>query len=309
MAFIREYSTEGDPFLKRAFRKMRKLKVGRALGKVGRGAFRVARVAAPFAVGGLAGGLVGRAIAGRGGRIGRLLQIAEKWGVSPEVATDFARTYGIDPEAMEGDPLDDDTEEAGVGMSGYMGDDDDLGLEFMGDPGAPKPARKRKTAGSGPKVKAQKKRAKRRERAARRRGPGALERGLSKVTRGLGGLAGQLLPGALGGMGEILKKSGEVVPGGNAEDAALAEMMGAMTGKKPRAGAAFRFGAKRRTMNPVNVKALRRSIRRVEGFQTVVKRIQKAYPALRGQATMRSTPRRARGHRAGCACVVCKRAA
>lgn len=41
-------------------------------------------------------------------------------------------------------------------------------------------------------------------------------------------------------------------------------------------------GGHRKTMNPANVRALRRSLRRVEGFEKLVKRIEKAFPRMRG---------------------------
>ena len=311
MAFIREYASEGDPFSLRRPKWMRKLKVGRALGKVGKLAFKVAKVAAPIGLGPL-GGFTKLAKIAKMGKFGKLVAIARKWGVSPAIAENFARSYGVLPEDDEDDEYDDggddiaarvvdaygDTDEFGGGMSAYMGDD-----EYMGDPGPPKPSRKRKTAGAGPKVKAAKKRATRRRRA-RRHGPGRVERGLGKVLGGLGA-AGEHLPGILSGMGSILKKSG----GGTAEDAAMAEMAAALGGAKG-AGKMRGLGGKRRTMNPANVKALRRGIRRIEGFQHLVKRVHKMFPALRGPTTSRaSSPRRARGHRAGCGCVVCKRAA
>lgn len=299
MAFIREYGIEGDPFLGRVFKKLRKVKVGRFLGKAAKAPFKLAAKVAPVAS--------FLPIPGAG-LLGRLISIGRRYQIPDENVMEFARTYGV---SDEGDPFDDDTEESGLGITGYMGDD--LGLEYMGDPGAPKPARKRKTAGSGPRVKAQKKKAKRKERAARKG-----ESFASKVGKSLGTGAkavGAALPdllaalksgGPLGGMAHMATAG----PGGaNAEDAALAEMMAAMGGKKPKGAAGFRFGAKRRTMNPANVKALRRGIRRVEGFQKLVKRVNKMFPALRGPTTMRSSPRRARGHRAGCGCVVCKRAA
>lgn len=59
---------------------------------------------------------------------------------------------------------------------------------------------------------------------------------------------------------------------------------------------------KRRSMNPTNVRALRRSIRRVEGFQNVVKRVYKMFPAMKPQHKMIA----AGGHRSGCKCATCK---
>ncbi|HEV8266062.1 MAG TPA: hypothetical protein VGQ06_14025, partial [Gemmatimonadales bacterium] len=265
---------------------------GRLVGKlakgVGRGVVKVARVAAPFA----------GFIPGVGPLANRLLSIAAAHGVSPDVAVEFARSYGIDM----GDPDDYDTEEAGMGMSGYMGDDYEL--DYMGDP-APKPARKRKGAASGPRAKAEKKRAKRRERSQRKGDSLG-----TKIGKSIG-VGAKATAAALPGLLEAFKSGGPTgamahMAGGvptNAEDAALAEMAAALGGRKGARG----FGGKRRTMNPANVKALRRGIRRIEGFQHLVKRVNKMFPAMRGHATTSSSPRRSKGHRAGCGCVVCKR--
>jgi len=66
----------------------------------------------------------------------------------------------------------------------------------------------------------------------------------------------------------------------------------------------------RRGMNPLNVRALRRSLRRVEGFQRVEKRVHKMLAPVARGASRSSGPRasRSRGHRPGCRCVVCSRA-
>jgi len=65
------------------------------------------------------------------------------------------------------------------------------------------------------------------------------------------------------------------------------------------------LAGKRRTMNPTNVKALRRSVRRLEGFEAMVTRVRKAYPRIARSAS--PAGRRSRGHKSGCACVVCRR--
>lgn len=295
MAFIREYAEAGDPFSLRRPKWLRKIKPFKAVGKaakfIGKGALSVARAAAPVA----------SFIPGVGSIASRLFAIADQYGVPRDVATDFARSYGVDI----GDPDDwaddlvEDTEDA-------------YELGWMGDP-APKPARKRKTAGAGPKVKAAKKRAKRKERGAR--GNGLASKIGKSIAAGAKGTAAALpglleamkSSGILGGMGHMATKGGGAA---DAEAAALEEMAIALGGKAKAGGArGMRFGGRRRTMNPANTRALRRSIRRVEGFQKLVKRVYKQFPALRGSATTRSSVRRARGHRAGCGCVVCKRAA
>jgi hypothetical protein len=297
MAFIREYAQAGDPFSLRRPKWLRKIKPGRLVGKVakgiGRGVVKVARVAAPVA----------SFIPGVGGIAGKLLGIAAAHGVSPDVAVEFARSYGIDM----GDPDDYDTGELGGGLSAYA-NSDEYELDYMGDP-APKPAKKRKTAGAGPKAKAEKKRAKRRERAHRKGDSLG-----SKIGKSIG-VGARATAAALPGLLEAFKSGGPTgamahMAGGvpaDAEAAAMADMAAALGKGGGTRGA--RFGGKRRTMNPANVKALRRGIRRIEGFQHLVKRVHKMFPALRGGATTRSSPRRARGHRAGCGCAVCKRAA
>jgi hypothetical protein len=69
---------------------------------------------------------------------------------------------------------------------------------------------------------------------------------------------------------------------------------------RPGAGAA---GGHRRRQNPANVKALRRSLRRVEGFQKLVKSVERAYPRL-ARSTHHSHAHG--GHKPGCKCVACK---
>ena len=61
---------------------------------------------------------------------------------------------------------------------------------------------------------------------------------------------------------------------------------------------------KRPAMQATNTRALKRSLRRIEGFQTVVKRVYKAMPALK---PLHGSVRSYRGgHKAGCRCVACK---
>ena len=62
--------------------------------------------------------------------------------------------------------------------------------------------------------------------------------------------------------------------GGNIQAAIGQALLG--TGKK----AGKEEGKHRRSMNMANVKALRRGIRRIEGFEKIVHRIQRAYPRL-----------------------------
>lgn len=229
MAFIREYAAmSGDPFSLRIPKKLRKLKVGRFLGRAAKGVLgfipgvsQLMQVLSPLAQ--------------------KVVDIGRKYGVDDETMLGFARSYGLD----------------------------------VGDPGAPKPAKKRKSAGAGPKAKAKKKADKRAEkRPPAEPPPGGL---FPKV---------ELPPG----VGEALE---ELARNMNIPPAAL----GLRKGKKPPRV----FGGARRTMNPANVRALRRSIRRVEGFQKLVKRVEKQFPPMR--RAQRS------GHSTGCRCIACKKRA
>lgn len=68
------------------------------------------------------------------------------------------------------------------------------------------------------------------------------------------------------------------------------------------------FGGHRRRTNPANVHALRRSIRRLESFEKLVRKVTPHLAALRGHAGGGGGHRKARGHKAGCRCAVCSRA-
>jgi len=88
-----------------------------------------------------------------------------------------------------------------------------------------------------------------------------------------GALAGSLLPGA-----------GSTISPGAA--ASLQRRGAAPTSFGPPiaapdfgGGGGFGGGGKRRSINPTNVKALRRSIRRFEGFKNLVKRVDKMLPS------------------------------
>jgi len=160
-------------------------------------------------------------------------------------------------------------------------------LSAEGDPGnPPKPATKRKRAASGPKAKQAARTTKKAERRSR----------------------GKPTP----------KSPGQAVtPGGVDLDAALDELMkggsvgsvifAGRTGQRTKAKAPGLGFGRRRRINPANVKPLRRAIRRVEGFQKLVKSVERAYPRLRGSRSHSQS--RGRGHRAGCRCAICARAA
>lgn len=137
---------------------------------------------------------------------------------------------------------------------------------MAGDPG-PRPAPKRKSAAAGPRAKAGRKRMVRAQRAARA-GQGA-PKGPGKRARGGGIDFGGIARGAASSAGALL---GKVAHGDLA--GALSQQM---------AGTKFAFpgkggGGGHRRINPANAKALRRSLRRVEQFGHLVKRINKLLP-------------------------------
>lgn len=78
-----------------------------------------------------------------------------------------------------------------------------------------------------------------------------------------------------------------------------------MAGGKKKKG---EFGGHHRHQNPANVKALNRSLRRVEGFEKLVKRVMhhKLFKRVRG-GSAGMYEGRARGHKSGCGCAVCRR--
>jgi hypothetical protein len=178
-------------------------------------------------------------------------------------------------------------------VADQFGMDEDTVLDFarsygldMGDT-----ANKRKAAGSGPKAKAAKK-------AQARATP-------HKVAKPSHGHQGRLQQAAAA-TGEIIHKA----TGGDPAGAMLAMLKGGLSPVPPLPGIAgamraHGFGGHRRSMNPANVKALRRSLRRVEGFETLVKRIEKAYPRLRRHSSAGGGGGR-RGHKSGCRCVACR---
>lgn len=252
MAFIREYMAQsGDPFSLRVPRKLRKLKVGRALG-------RVAKIGLGFipGLGPVASSLLG-------GLMAKYPQ------VPPDLWEGFARSYGLD----------------------------------MGDPGAPAPhPSRRKAATSGPKAKAAMK--------AEKRGASATRAHTKPASKGhppQGSTTGRRsIAGAIGAGTDALRelnafgvKAGDlekIIGGGKA-------IFGPGSAGGPQ-GTAGMFGHRRR-INPGNVKALNRSLRRVEGFEKLVKRVMghKLFKRVRGPIAHRS------GHRAGCKCATCRRAA
>jgi hypothetical protein len=176
----------------------------------------------------------------------RVTAAAQRVGISPDEVLDFARSYGLD----------------------------------VGDPGAPKPANKRRGAGAGTKAKAAKK-----ENARVKR----------EITSGpRPTLAG--MPSAGGKAAKLLDLFSQAAGGAST-----------IAGLIPKGSKAGAFGGRHRRLNPANVKALNRSLRRVEGFEKLAHRVMghKLFRRVRGSArqVMRA------GHKPGCRCVACRRAA
>lgn len=283
MAFIRTYSSRyqgqimGDPFLGRLFKKVKKWQPGKTL----------ARIAAPVASllpipgAGLLGGALGRLTSRTPGPsefappvLSLFGRIAQRWNVPIETVANIAGAYGFTDQ---------------------------------GDPGGNKP-RKRQ----GAKRSAQKKASGGgRRRSAARRPSG------SKQSVDWGKIA-ESAAGALPVAGELAKdifaemRKAGVAPGIGVMPPDVSGMVPGFPGMAPatrRGGGALRLpgmGRRRRSVNPANVKALRRSMRRVEGFQKLVKGVNRMFPKIaRGAAS--SSSGRARGHKAGCRCAVCSR--
>jgi hypothetical protein len=332
MAFTRSYATEsaGDPFRLRAPKFIRKLTMRKIAPKFVQQAVRKltvknivkgARKFAPYAAGaaalavpGLAPTLAGWAAAGSRMRDALAAgPTSEPTGPEPpsygapgvytspeyemEVRSPRAPQY-YEPDDEQEDPemYDDDYDE-------WEGDPDELAAEFargygydMGDPGrrrkAPRGSSTLNKAGAPPSVKAsgrKKTRAKKVARAA-----GAAARKATQKPKGKGPRIdwGRLAEAAA---------SGVPVAGGLIEEG-LRQARGAGAAKVN--GAALGFGrSSRRTMNPANVRALRRSLRRVEGFEKLVKRVEKMYPRMRRAHGSAAAPR---GHKRGCKCATCR---
>lgn len=274
MAFMRDYMNAGDAYAGDPFRfrlpKIRLPKIKAARFK-GLGSF-VMR-AAPFAAGPL-GGLLGQLAP----RVTALLQkhaalqaaAPDEVPNLPPAVLEFARAFGLD----QGDP----------------------GPPAPGSPFHRAPSR-RKLAGQGPIAKAHGK-AVARSRSGKfvstKKGTSSAHGGGSFASQhpGLTGLATAGVSGipfvgnlASAGLGQLLGGAG----GGASDDLGLGGM------RLP--------GAHRRRINPTNVKALRRSIRRLEGFEHLVKRVM---PALLHAHAGRRGGGRMKGHKAGCGCVACR---
>lgn len=220
------------------------------------------------------------------GRVARMaLPIAASFIPGAGTALGFARSYGMD----------------------------------VGD--APHPGHRRKMAMAGPKAKAQKKSVRRQaklsgaalaahNRAQGRRGLGAnLLRGLagaSAMSDKVVGFVGSHMPGP---MGAAYNAATAAAGGqGGAYDAAFDEAVGAGATPAQAHGHALRhagLGRKRHAMNPSNVHALRRSMRRLDGFAKLVKRVTPWLLAGKRSSHGGAVAHR-KGHKPGCGCVACR---
>jgi hypothetical protein len=175
----------------------------------------------------------------------------------------------------------------GIDLSS-MGDAPDWDI---GDPGARTPKRKR--AASGGKAKSQSKK----ERKASRTGTIGKGRKPSGAKRGID-------------FGKIAAATTSLLPvGRDLADTLASELNvpGFGVGKAPKG-----FGGGHRRINPANVKAINRSLRRIEGFEKLAHRVMghKLFKRVRGGIASGHSHRSVRqGHKSGCGCVVCRRSA
>jgi hypothetical protein len=278
----------GDPF---RFRLPRFLKPPKALRKLGGKAFRFAKKISPLA--GLIPGLQPLAFAGRLGKFGKVASLAGriKGGVNKAMQL---RAFIAAARAQEAAQMEDEPDDS------YLDEFEPEEVDFarsygyeVGDPGS---TPRRKSAAAGPKMKAAKKASKR---ATKRAGGGGMTGPQKRRPRG--GARGRKVvgPDIAGGLAEL---AGKVGPEG------LAALTSAASGRrKGSAASAFGMGKSRRT-NVANVKALRRSLRRVDGFAKLAKKVQKDAAGILRHVDRQPRAVRGRGHKAGCRCVVCSRA-
>jgi len=288
VAFIRAYAAEnmGDPFRFRLPRFIRPPKKVRGFLK------KVAPLAA-FLPGLGQVGIAAR-FAGKLGRVGKLAGFAKR-GISRAsqlraLIQRLRAQQAMEEEMEEPEMIEEEEEPEEVDFARSYGYD-------VGDPGPLGP--RRKTAAAGPRAKA----SRRRSRRATRRAGGDTRTGPQK-RRPRGGAAGRR-----GGIdiGASLGSLAQQLRGG--------DLLGAMAGMASGRATKMRglgLGGPRRHVNVGNVKALRRSLRRVDGFAKLARKVQKdAAGILRHVDRPRAaggSSRRGRGHKAGCRCVVCSRA-
>jgi len=294
MAFIRAYMEQGDPF---RFRLPRFLKPPRGVRRIAGKAFRFARKLAPVA--GFIPGLQPLALAGRLGKVGRLgARVAGGFSRANEARTLLNRMRAERAAAEAAAMAAAEEEEEDVDLTDeYEPEELEVARSYGYEVGDPGTVPKRKGAASGPRAKAAKKRAKR----ATKRAGGEPRTGPQK-RRPRGGSRGG---GRERPKFDITGALGEFARGGGLEAAAGAFRPG-KGGMR-----ALGFGGRRRAVNPGNVKALRRSLRRVDSFAKLARKVQKdAAGILRHVDRPRAASMgRTRGHKAGCRCVVCARAA
>lgn len=170
------------------------------------------------------------------------------------------------------------------------------------------PSGRRKNAGAGPKAKAAKK-------AAKRGHPAKMKKpshgGKHIDWNAIGNAATSLLP--VGGelAKTVMQQAGITHDPADAEDAMTSALQSGMVQGTamplhPAVRKALGLHHRRRSMNPANTKALRRSIRRVEGFERLVKSVYRAFPRLKPHAGGHGGARM-RGHKSGCGCVGCRK--
>lgn len=222
-----------------------------------------------------------------GKALGKLASIAAPMIPGVGQALSFARGYGVDPMTMAAP-----APEPEVFMDegpAYVEDDPLqrlLELLGIGDPGG---APKRKRAAAGPKAKAQVKATKRATATAHTAGPKPkLVKPSQKGSK----------PGGIDWTQARDRMNEELLRGN------LTGAIAARLGVGARKALGIGGGGHRRRINPLNPKALRRSARRLEGFQKEVKRIEKLLPRAARHGMHGGAP--ARRHKAGCRCATCK---
>jgi hypothetical protein len=250
MAFIREYAYAGDPFKLRLPKKLRKLKVGRGLGNILKGAARIGASFLPGPLGNLAEQIISPA------QVAAAQPMPELY--APEAAQAFAAE--MEPDATD--------EEGPTWMRPPLGHPAwEYGRAYGWDMGDSRPGgkgSKRKGAASGPKAKAAGKKAQRARKA---------QATIAQAPRGkAGGRKGGKGAAALGALRGATKLAAQFMPSKEVD-------FGAFQGFARQVGGGSRGG--RRSINPSNVKALRRGLRRVEAFEKLVKRVEKQYPRLK----------------------------
>lgn len=311
MGFIRAYGEQysGDPFRFRLPRVIRPpKKVRKAFKAIGRGIGKGVGLAASLVPGPV--GAIASLVRGGGGRE-----------IQQEMAPEPAPVIALPPQqilpALAAPSFDEPEPEP---EPEYNVDEDDVNYQNLlafarayGWAGDPKPSKLAK-AGAPPSTHAA---AKKQNRVQKRTGTADKRSGADKrrgkgsvgVKGGAGKVAGQVIGSIAQAAPDLIAAArgggifGMQEKGGKYSPADLARI----TGRHP---SAFGMGHSRRRINPANVKALRRGIRRLEGFEKLVKSVRKAAGGLRGvvmaPAHGARSYSRARGHKAGCRCVACK---